>query len=1068
MLSIPDAWKVALRTSGGRPAVVVQIDPDASTSFYFASANARDLGYPDSVRGLTPLAAKIDARTRKPQVGGFSVDFADDGALRRLNRDYRLKGKRVIVKLGYAGLAYASYQPLARGVIQDVIPGTGKTMMQLRATDAFSLVADRNITGRWRARHPLDVINDILVDEIGLPSDLIDTSTIDKAAAVNSSFAHYVVNRTALDEDDRTVSTPQSGLKLIDEIGALLNGSLIPTEDGKIAFKRYDHTAAAVAAWGTSIVRDLRVKEVHGNLYNKFSMLMGWINLGAGNYSPDNPRNASENGPAGGEFRYQFDLQDSDSIAAHAYPDLTEGIFADGSSTKWVGMETILGAAMTSGQTTMECTALALPGFCGSLGQGDAAYALFALSAGNPGYFRVGSEVVKVTAVTFGSHTDGETLGPDDGEDGGEYQSSLTGSGNAATGTHQPGPGSGHADVLTASYTVVRGMFGTTAEAHPVSHHVVDITIGVNVALDTVGRFGNGAAVVEVDVPLSEHFVQLVDMVTLAHEAFSGYGLDGVTASTKWEVTGKQVTPLGPNAGITFTLTQAPTPPSFTQGWTWWGNRSKSYGPVADSVWADWWTTVTPHGPLNRTVEMLRRGDVIQAHVVSGCTVTSPSALLILIAEGVVVGPGAIRRKAGAMSRTYSVPASKDSYIYFDAATGLYTRRSVANGATAPTAGPTEAYLAKVVSGASAVTSITDTATRFALLAAKLDPAAVWAGMLGFGDGSDGDVTITGTTTLTATKQYRNLTIASGGVLKPDGFIVRVRGTLTLQGTAVIHVDGVAGAAGGAATSNVGGAKGDGGNGGGRGTGAVLPKGQNGANGNAGGAGHLTAPTAGGAGAAAGAVASGFFNDAAAALAGGTGARGGDGNGDGASDAAGGAAGAGGTTTASVAVPPSHSFVRGQTVVEDGVSRSAGPAGGGGSGGGGADISGTSSTQGGGGGGAGGGGSAGTLLLLARFIVRTGWTGRLSANGGAGGQGGSGHDIDLLGGDGFGGAGGGGGGGAGGVVGVGCQTVDDSAALAAGLAASGGAAGAAGAIGSTINYTASAAGTAGVTRLWQA
>lgn len=52
-----------------------------------------------------------------------------------------------------------------------------------------------------------------------------------------------------------------------------------------------------------------------------------------------------------------------------------------------------------------------------------------------------------------------------------------------------------------------------------------------------------------------------------------------------------------------------------------------------------------------------------------------------------------------------------------------------------------------------------------------------------FGDGSDGDVTISsGTTTLSRDMRYRNLTINAGAVLDANGYRVFVSGTLTLNG----------------------------------------------------------------------------------------------------------------------------------------------------------------------------------------------------------------------------------------------------------------------------------------------
>jgi hypothetical protein len=61
-----------------------------------------------------------------------------------------------------------------------------------------------------------------------------------------------------------------------------------------------------------------------------------------------------------------------------------------------------------------------------------------------------------------------------------------------------------------------------------------------------------------------------------------------------------------------------------------------------------------------------------------------------------------------------------------------------------------------------------------------------------YGDGSDGDVTISVNTTLTRDMVYNNLTVDVGVVLSPDGYRIFVKGTLTNNGT--IRRNGNAGA----------------------------------------------------------------------------------------------------------------------------------------------------------------------------------------------------------------------------------------------------------------------------------
>lgn len=59
-----------------------------------------------------------------------------------------------------------------------------------------------------------------------------------------------------------------------------------------------------------------------------------------------------------------------------------------------------------------------------------------------------------------------------------------------------------------------------------------------------------------------------------------------------------------------------------------------------------------------------------------------------------------------------------------------------------------------------------------------------------YGTGGDGDFTVSGTTTLTREVHYNNLTITSAGILKPAGFRIFVKGTLTIDAGGSIDDDG--------------------------------------------------------------------------------------------------------------------------------------------------------------------------------------------------------------------------------------------------------------------------------------
>jgi hypothetical protein len=224
-----------------------------------------------------------------------------------------------------------------------------------------------------------------------------------------------------------------------------------------------------------------------------------------------------------------------------------------------------------------------------------------------------------------------------------------------------------------------------------------------------------------------------------------------------------------------------------------------------------------------------------------------------------------------------------------------------------------------------------------------------------YGDGSDGDVAIAGTTSLGRTMYYEDLTVQSGGVLQPASMIVHCELTCTVDSGGAIRRNG-ANASGSASGGGAGGA-------------TIFGQGFNGGNGST--------------------VGAGANGNASTNSAGGAGGNGGSGNG-GAN-----AGGTGGTVTR-----PTNAGYRSIWTAQCGATAVIGASqarlnGGGGGGGGGF----------GGGGGAGaaggGGGSGAPISILARSLVNNGdieAKGGDGANGGtnAGGGGGGGGGALYL------------------------------------------------------------------------
>lgn len=239
-----------------------------------------------------------------------------------------------------------------------------------------------------------------------------------------------------------------------------------------------------------------------------------------------------------------------------------------------------------------------------------------------------------------------------------------------------------------------------------------------------------------------------------------------------------------------------------------------------------------------------------------------------------------------------------------------------------------------------------------------------------YGDGSNGDVTITADHTLTSDMYYRSLTVSPSKKLNANGYRVFVKETLTLNGT--IRNNGTDGTPGSSWNGGSGGAGGAAGTLGGGSAGTGGPSGSFDAGSQASAPGARTCEATGHGGGGGG---------------GGVGLNGG-----------GGGSSAVAATVAKMDAKSPH-LLYGTTTVQGGVGGRGGSSGGG-------DGAGNN------GGGAGGGGGGGGIVAIFASKIEFGANGRIEAQGGAGGAGGT---VSATGGDPAGG-GGGGGGGAGGFV----------------------------------------------------
>jgi len=387
--------------------------------------------------------------------------------------------------------------------------------------------------------------------------------------------------------------------------------------------------------------------------------------------------------------------------------------------------------------------------------------------------------------------------------------------------------------------------------------------------------------------------------------------------------------------------------------------------------------------------------DFIRDYIVSGFTVSSATGLSVDITLGEARLKG-LHIESTATENVASLTANTSNYIYItlsrdgnsEAESWDFSKNT---SGTIPT---DSILLAKVTTNGSSVTGV-DISERV-ITHQNMDYDEFW-----FGDGSDGDVTISSSTTFNTPKNYNDLTINASQTLSYNGAdqtnaIIRVKGTLTVNGTLSATGKGRAGGDGGSATTQngAGGSQGDTGI---QSWGADLTSGASGSSG-AGGTGGSSGAGSGASGTSGVSgdlriVADTRFNDATEILraqpqiygAGGSGGAGG-GAGGGTSGYSsggnGGTGGAGGNGGGTLLV-----FAKNITIASGGIIESNGADGA--DGGNGTAGSGSQNYTAGGGGGAGsgGGGSGGFIGVVYELLTNNG---SINVNGGSTGSAGTG------------------------------------------------------------------------------
>lgn len=654
------AWLQAMQVANPEIRMLATITHLDTSTMSATSGYCQQMTYPEGISGVGDVAAEVDPLTREPKVGQVALTV-HDAWLRPIAVTKRLKGQKIALSVGAACLAEGDFLSYFLGQIDEIEPcgmrDQGEDTVTL--TDAFGF-DDVSIVGKWVCKHPLQVLyagdGTGVLELAGVPSSLIDTASFDVTSATYAAISPWAVSRAGQNSGkDGSLSGAVKASEIVSEMCALLMGQLITKEDGKISFKLFDPTASAVATLTKDDWHSIKQRPIDRDIINRVEVAWGVAHQDTGD------RNRS------------FVLDDTASQAAYAFSGSAARVMDYKVESPWFS-ESGKCAQLLTGITALSAS-LDVYGaghaLTGTRGMPAAQTADQQIGASSPAYLMLTDnqgavEIVKAESCTFvaGGHV--EVINPRD--------QAVESVGTACKVTYG---------------SLTRAQFGTSAAAWDAMDYVYDMTIQVAIASAILQRQKYGCPPLEIELPFHWFWIQRGDLLTITWPDFLAYGMDGLTTATKWEVISKQASPNGSPPNVKLVLAVAANEALTTAGYDWHCGLATREQEAMESTYYV---------------------DVQDAYVVSGFTTTyTVGTKLAMVAPGVASVCGARVRMLTQKSQNCS--ASKDTYVSFNFKTCTLFWDPVNNGAAQPALPPDSMWIAKVVTDATVITSVTDKRT---------------------------------------------------------------------------------------------------------------------------------------------------------------------------------------------------------------------------------------------------------------------------------------------------------------------------------------------------------------------
>jgi hypothetical protein len=339
----------------------------------------------------------------------------------------------------------------------------------------------------------------------------------------------------------------------LQQLATIMGGMIYEKNDGKIAYKKFDPTAAVSATLTPNDISNLRPVAGIGRVINRcvyesqFSQPSPLERDYTFNLGFPKGTNLSDWGmkiPAAVQVGYTAD--DATSQSRYSYDGVVSRVITDARVFNWLNGVGVLKTSISDSSSSLviDQNDSLVPygpyvrnmGMCGTAGSGASRQA----HSTRPIYLYIpaSGEIIRCegqSSAPVGEHA----LRYDDPLSGTELTDYL---------------------YYTTTYSsLTRAQKETKARAALAGSLVYDITIHVALADQTIARFKYGCPIIEVDVPLSYLYLELGDLVSVEHLRYLGEGYSGLGTSNtvKWEITAKTIDITASPPKITLQLTRA-------------------------------------------------------------------------------------------------------------------------------------------------------------------------------------------------------------------------------------------------------------------------------------------------------------------------------------------------------------------------------------------------------------------------------------------------------------------------------------------------------------------------------